>query len=268
MGIYNLPQAIQVHDDYKLSLVGTHWPTINYGEIVVLQYNNNNDVKIQFVDTGNIRKASLANIRVGRVKDTLCDRRKKLIYGVGYIGLGKYSKSTHKFIYDKWICMLSRCYSPKNLEKEPAYKSCTVCKEWHNFQNFATWFEAQEFSDEKYHLDKDVIDKNSHVYSPNTCLLLPGEINRMFVKRKRCRGNTPIGVYCHPQCKHKPYMARCGNTFGFPKTLGAFDNPVDAFNAYKIAKEQIIKYAANLYKEKLSSIAYQALINYSVDITD
>lgn len=148
MGVYNLPQAIQIHDDYKLSLVGTRWPTVNYGEVVVLRYINNHNVEIQFVDTGHIRRASLANIRVGRVKDTLCGKRRKLIYGIGYIGLGKYSKTTHKFIYDKWISMLSRCYSPKFLEKESAYKPCAVCEEWHNFQNFAAWYETQEFSGE------------------------------------------------------------------------------------------------------------------------
>ena len=41
-----------------------------------------------------------------------------------------------------------------------------------------------------------------------------------------------------------------------------------AFNAYKQAKESFVKEQANKWKGKIDDRAYNALINYTADITD
>jgi hypothetical protein len=52
--------------------------------------------------------------------------------------------------------------------------------------------------------------------------------------------------------------------------LGTFDTPYDAFNAYKIAKEQYIKELAEKYIQegKITEKVYNALMRYEVEITD
>lgn len=263
----NLPEAIAAHRDYSVSLAGTKWPTKHYGELRIIAYNSTHNVEVQFIETGFKKITSLAYIQQGIVKDNSRGGRIERIFGVGCPGIGKYSKTSHRVLYNKWCAMLSRCYSPKALEREPAYKDCKVCEEWHNFQNFAKWCEQQPHSEE-YHLDKDVLHKNCKLYSPDNCLLLPGEINRIFAKRASKRGNCPIGVCYNKTCTKHPFQASCGNQFGFKEKLGCFASTDEAFAAYKMAKERVIKYAANLYKDKISKKAYNALMNYQVEITD
>ena len=55
---------------------------------------------------------------------------------------------------------------------------------------------------------------------------------------------------------------------GRKKSLGYFTCPIDAFNAYTAAKEEHIKYMANIYKDQIDPRAYDALMNYRVEITD
>ena len=43
---------------------------------------------------------------------------------------------------------------------------------------------------------------------------------------------------------------------------------IEAFNAYKKAKENYLKELANKWKGKIDPRAYEALMNYEVEITD
>ena len=45
----------------------------------------------------------------------------------------------------------------------------------------------------------------------------------------------------------------------------SFDTPEEAFQAYKIAKEQYIKEVANKWRDKISENVHKALINYTID---
>lgn len=262
----NRPQANDRHDVLVATLKGTVFSTFHYGDVEVLEYIDNNNVLVKFLNTGNIRRVNSANLRHGCIKDVASERRAKLIYGVGYPGLGRYSKSSNPKIYNIWVAMLGRCYNAKFLQKEPAFIGCSVCNEWHNFQNFAQWYVDNSKRDD-YQLDKDVLHKNCKTYSPDTCLLLPEEINKMFVMRKNCRGEYPIGVTA---CTNSTglFVAKLGNKYGFKRYLGCFHSTDKAFEAYKFAKEQLIKYVANLHKEEISEKAYNALLNYKVEITD
>ena len=163
--------------------------------------------------------------------------------------------------------MLERCYDPNYKEKYPSYIGCRVCDEWLNFQNFAEWFENNyyEVDGEKIHLDKDILIKGNKIYSPKTCLLVPQRINDLFVKRDNDRGNSPIGV-CSPN-KDNKYLVQClqGDKSRF---IGYYDNELEAFYAYKIAKESYIKEVADEYKDIIPSVVYDALYNYEIEITD
>ena len=50
--------------------------------------------------------------------------------------------------------------------------------------------------------------------------------------------------------------------------LGYFNTELEAFNAYKEAKETFIKEQAEKWRGKIDERAYEALMDYEVDITD
>ena len=47
-----------------------------------------------------------------------------------------------------------------------------------------------------------------------------------------------------------------------------FDTEIEAFNYYKIKKEKYVKELAEKWKSEIDERAYQALIKYTVEITD
>ena len=50
--------------------------------------------------------------------------------------------------------------------------------------------------------------------------------------------------------------------------LGYFNTELEAFNAYKEAKESFIKEQAEKWKDKIDKRTYNALMNYTVNIND
>jgi hypothetical protein len=107
--------------------------------------------------------------------------------------------------------------------------------------------------------------KNNKIYSKDTCIIVPSKINKLFVKEKSIRGNYPIGVCYHKQISRYVAKLTINNK---EKHLGCFDTEVEAFNAYKIAKEKHIEEVANEYKDKIPQKLYDAMINYEVEIGD
>ncbi|TCJ01061.1 AP2 domain-containing protein, partial [Cytobacillus praedii] len=160
----------------------------------IVEYNNSNDIWVQFEQGEPVHTQWTPFIKgeVTNVYDIS-------IYGVGSIGDGLYKTSVKGKIspqYKSWHSMMTRCYNDKYQEKQPTYKGCTVVEEWHNFQNFAKWYDENyyEVEGDKMQLDKDIIVKGNKVYSPNTCVFVPQSINKLFIKKEFKRGKLPIGV--------------------------------------------------------------------------
>lgn len=192
----------------------------------------------------------------------------KNVCNIGFIGVGQYSYVTHKEIYVIWERMLQRCYDEKYQEKHPTYTGCEVCKEWHNFQNFAQWYEENyyEIHGEKMCLDKDILHKGNKIYSSNNCIIVPNRINMLFVKSNKSRGDYPIGCSYNKEknkievnCQRYPYKR---------KFLGYYDTIEMAFCHYKQFKENYIKQVADEYKDLIPQELYNAMYNYEVEITD
>lgn len=161
---------------------------------------------------------------------------------------------------------MRRCYDDKYHKKQWFYKGCKVCDEWLNFQNFAKWYEENyyEVEEQRMHLDKDILYKGNKLYSPDTCVFVPQEINEIFTTRKNDRGNYYIGVRISENGR---FQARC-NMYGQSIHLGIYDSEVEAFNVYKNAKEKYIKEVANHYKLQIPKKLYDAMYKYKVEITD
>ena len=215
-------------------------------------------------DSGYVTKTQRSSILKGTVKDKLF----RSVYGVGYHGVGDYDWVSHKVAYQTWVDVLKRVYVEN--KSRTSYLNVSVCDEWHNFQNFAEWFYNQEFhvakdeNGKRYDLDKDILVKGSKTYSPETCCFVPSEINCLFIRNKRFRGNLPIGV----TKSGKRFAARLSKGFGNRVYLGSFKTETEAFLAYKQAKELYLKELAEKWKGKIDDRAYEALMNYEVDIDD
>ena len=68
--------------------------------------------------------------------------------------------------------------------------------------------------------------------------------------------------------KGKAFKAQISKNKGKREHLGYFNTEIEAFNAYKTAKESFIKEQANKWKGQIDDRAYNALMNYQVEITD
>lgn len=181
------------------------------------------------------------------------------VYDTGYLGVGKYIRKHNKKTYYVWSSLLERCYSKTN--KFPSYIGCKVHEKWHNFQNFAKWFEENYI--EEWHLDKDILIKGNKIYSPETCCFVPREINNVIIKQSKEKSKYPIGVF-----KGEYNFIAALSKENKVTYLGTFNTPEEAFQSYKTAKEAYIKEVADKWQEQISEKIYNALINYKIEIID
>lgn len=158
-------------------------------------------------------------------------RKRTLIYGIG-INDASYPILTCP-MHRAWAAMFYRCYSKKFHSVCQTYIGCTVVPEWHSFMAFRAWMIAKDY--EGKHLDKDILFPGNKVYSPETCVFVPSQLNAFVLDRAALRGKWPIGVYWHN--RDNKFISRCGNPFnGKQETIGYFDDPAKAHEAWKAKK--------------------------------
>ena len=245
--------------------VGKVCKSLNSGDFKVLKYNDTANVEIQFLNTGYETSVRLHNIRNGYVKD----RYSPSVYGVGVLGTKYPTKvnGVHTKEYLLWQRMLERCYSDVYKKQKPTYIGCEVSENFKSYEYFYEWCNKQiGFGSEGWQLDKDLLIKGNKVYSENTCVFIPSEINSLLVKREALRGTHLIGVSWSKT--NKAFMAQVCKNKGKSEHLGFFNTEIEAFNAYKVAKESFVKEQAEKYKSQIDPRAYEALMNYTVEITD
>ena len=254
--------------NYK-DCVGKVFKSKSSGDFKVLKYNDSANVVIQFLKTGYETLVQLTNVRNGYIKDPYLPS----VYGVGILGTkypSKVSGVTTKE-YVPWCSMLKRCYSDSYKKKNPTYKDCEVSENFKSYEYFYEWCHKQvgfgnDGNGNPFHLDKDLLIKGNKVYSESTCVFIPSEINSLLIKREALRGEYLIGVYWSKT--NKAFRARVNKNKGASEHLGYFNTELEAFNAYKVAKETYIKEQANKFKSQIDPRAYEALMNYQVEITD
>ena len=66
----------------------------------------------------------------------------------------------------------------------------------------------------------------------------------------------------------KAFKAQVCKNKGNQEHLGLFKTEIEAFNAYKVAKESFVKEQANEWQSQIDPRAYNALMSYVVEITD
>jgi hypothetical protein len=194
--------------------------------------------------------------------------KKGTVYKVATIGVGKYKsrpngpKSPQEKSYKVWKEMIGRCYSEKcRGYKDYGARGVTVCDEWLDYQNYAEWWYNNCV--DGYVVDKDLIHKGNMIYGPDHCCFLPKEINIALTNRRNERGAYPVGV----RLKEGRLIAQI-NDNKVKKHLGTFETVDEAFEAYRKAKKESLKNYAEAFKDTISEAAYNALINYEIDIND
>ena len=235
------------------------------GDFKIVKYNDSRNVEIQFINTGFETTVQLGDIRSGKVKDPYVPS----VFGVGVVGT-KYpnrvnGRKTKEYVL--WCHMFERCYSDAYKKKYPTYEVCEVSDNFKSYEYFYEWCHKQVgFNNGGWHLDKDLLIKGNKVYSEDTCVFIPSEINSLLTKREALRGEHLIGVsWCK---KANAFKASVNKNKGKQEHLGYFKTEMEAFKAYKTAKETFVKEQANKWKDKIDDRAYEALMNYTVEITD
>ena len=247
----------------KAEYEGKVYPSNRFGDIKILEYKNNKQVVIMFLNTGFITEESMGVIRSGHIRDsslpTTC--------GFGYIDIEGASIGRHMTKeYRLWNNMVNRCYNEVTRHIYSAYEDCFVADEWKYLSKFKDWCEKQiGFDQDKWHLDKDILVKGNKVYSPETCCFVPPELNCALAGNKKVRGSFPQGViYNSTKTRYRARIQR-GDKW---ESLGTYDTPEEAFYAYKTVKETYIKSLAEKWKDQIDPRVYESLMNWTIEITD
>ena len=169
-----------------------------------------------------------------------------MLYGIGindanyHVAPGKRGQQKVCKYYKTWEAMLRRCYMPRNLKAQPTYADATVCEDWLRFSNFKKWMVKQDW--EGRNLDKDLLDWQNKVYSPDTCLFISNDINNLLCLARKKRGEYPLGVCYHKASKK--YLAQIV-MFGSKRYLGIYSDFIEAHEVYKKTKLNYIKLLAH-----------------------
>lgn len=240
----------------------------------VIDYIDYNNVIIEFQDDCLEQvKCTWGAFERGTIKNHYAP----FVCGVGMVGIKypatKNGKRTKE--YTAWSSMLARCYTKSIINGENhyhRYEDVEICDEWLLFENFYEWLHSQENFDkwtlfDKGVVDKDILIKNNKIYSPNTCCLVPQNINMLFAKSNKTRGKCPIGVTY--KTRDNVFEVQC-NVNGKETYLGRRNTPEQAFLLYKPFKENLIKQVAQEEYDKgnITKQCYEAMMNYEVEITD
>lgn len=180
------------------------------------------------------------------ISETVRNTPQTLAYGVGLYSEGFYSAKVdneHTKEYKLWRAMLRRCYKTS---EGTSYEDCEVSDEFLHFQSFAKWCNEQVgFDLEDYQLDKDILIEGNKIYSAETCVFVPKDLN--------CFNRVNEGKYKQGVCWHEgtqKYRSRIQDVVtGKRICLGLYATEQSAFDSYVIAKNK----QARLWLQKLTS---------------
>ena len=248
----------------KAEYEGSVFKTKNYGDVVVLDYYNARDVTIKFLNTGNVRKTGTSELKKGEIRDNEAFP----VYSVGIMDVPNEARRNVPIPkeYSIWNGVRQRCYNENIRHLTPSYQEVEMSENFKRYSYFKEWCHNQiGFDQDGWQLDKDILIKGNKVYSEYTCCFVPQEINAALTNNKSVRGSFPSGVIYN--CTKTRYRARIQRGDKW-ESLGTYDTPEEAFYAYKPVKEAHIKSLAEKWKDQIDPRVYEALMNWTIEITD
>ena len=230
----------------KLEREGKKYLMNNGKYATVIRYYTYENCTIKFEDGVILNGISFKRITEGDLRNL----NDPTVYGVGFQGFGKFSSKTHKKCYTVWYEMLRRSYCNKYQTINPTYKNCSVCKGWHNFQNFGEWFYKNY--KEGFDLDKDILFKGNKTYSPETCVFVPKIINSLFREKKLSSNNPAKGIHI----KNKGFQVTVND-----KYIKMCETIEEAISTHKIEYSKYVREIANIWKNKIDHRVYEILLD-------
>lgn len=232
-------------------------------QMVIINYRDRHNIDVKFDNGYIVNETTYMEFCNGSILNPLFPS----YLNKGFLGIGEYKTRENNIktsAYVKWGSMLTRCYSSKY--KEITYQDCFVCDEWLNYQNFAKWHYENYYllENERVELDKDILERDNKEYCPQKCMYVPHKINSIICNRSNNRGKYAIGVSQTPNGK---FISNC-NINGKTKYLGLFTTELEAFLAYKKAKESEICRLAETYRGKIPDKVIETIQQYKVRIKD
>lgn len=229
--------------DYKHYYEGSEFQSKHSGNFIITNYESRKRVHIKFLDDHGYEMISnMDNIRNGTVKNPY-----RILKHGGYYGEGPYTVNNSNGAYKVWDGMLVRVSDFYTRDK--GYINTTVCKEWYNFQIFAEWYNkylSQLNPKYTYQIDKDIFQWNfdRKVYSSSTCCIIPARLNAVLdgMHAERSVHDLPVGVMTNNNKFSSYVCTNEGRVY-----LGNFNTPMEAFEAYRIAKKDFIKELSIIY---------------------
>lgn len=231
----------------------------------IIEYTDTLNIVVEFQDEHHYKmKSTYWNFVNGGIKNPYF----KSIYNVACIGetTSRYLNGSIKKSYECWNSMIKRCY--KDRKTNHSYVDVFVCDEWLIYANFEKWYEENFYNidGETMCLDKDILVKGNKIYSPSSCCFVPHNINILFIKNTK--GKSYNGVYFNENGKVKrKYQARCSvrvKEKGKLIHIGSFYTEQEAFEAYRSFKLSYIRDVADMYKENLPNIVYNAILKHDI----
>ena len=235
--------------------IGDRFKTNKGGDVVVLGYNNYNNILVQFDDEfKHTVTTDSSSLRCGGLKNPYA----RLLFGIGYHGVGKYksklglSSEGHQNLpeYQAWINMLSRCYNP-DYNCRTSYDGCSVHPDWYRYQAFAEWYTNElKYTgwEGRNYLDKDILGDGT-LYSKDTCCIVPMSINANIT-------STTSGKYARGTIKSGDGFRVAFKT---ESKLPKFSTEQEAHEEYLRLKHEKIRSLADEYKDYLNPIVYDRL---------
>ena len=226
--------------------VGKIFKTNEGYDIKIIRQNNAHKRTVKFLDEyGHEVEVYTSTIVSGKLRNPY----HKSVLGIGYLGVGDNiavdtinRKNTKA--YSIWHGMIKRCYT-KTFEN---YKNVTVCEEWHCFQTFADWYNKRYIDGFNMQIDKDLLQQGveNKIYSPETCVLLPSDINNFLVDRPF----KSTGLNGIDKIKKGFKVSICDFDSKDKINIGVFDKIEDAICAWNENRNlQVLK-----VKRKMNSI--------------
>lgn len=239
--------------------VGDIFPTTKGGECLVIKYEGKTKITVIFKENMNYEIiTSSKTLRAGHILNPYFAR----YFEFGYLGVGEYKMCDNKKStpsYTAWKFLLLRLFSEDRLSSNPTYRGCSICKEWANFQIFSEWFYSHSSYGLGYEIDKDLLVQGNKHYSPETCVMIPQEINKAL---KTVQVNTVVaGV--RKRTNTKGYQVRVTEN-GKRRHVGEFYTVEEASTIYVQAKERYIKNKALEWANRIEWKAFKALMEWEV----
>lgn len=143
-------------------------------------------------------------------------------------------------LYSIWRQMLIRA-NPEYWDKYPTYQNTIIHPEFLSLQKFSIW--SKPFKIEKgMQIDKNIIIRDNKIYSPDTCIFIPQEVNKFLTSRQNDRGELPLGVTLH-----KGKLRTRVNIDGEEHHLGYFISIAEAHKTWQKAKLEQTKVLLSRY---------------------